>query len=485
MKLLTAFSVVLLALLIITIIAFNTITQTQTVLNDTFRNDFRPFQEIVGAQESFYHWVRRVDHMLEAENPEEYFQYQRRAEQFREDILEQVRGGVSGKLTAQGQTILDRIQEDMDAAVQIVQTINAAARQDNLQSTVERLEPQLEALIPQLETSMHEFLVLQEQQFREKITVTNRDVTRTITIAGILVLLIFLGTIIAMFTIYRDLSSILTKVRKSTDELAGSTNQIAATTAQLTINASETATAITEVTSTVEETRQTARLSNDKARHVSDSAQKISHVSQNGRRSVSQTIDAIKAIRNEMNQVAQSIMRLSEQTQSVGQIIGSVNELAEATNILSVNTSIEAARAGEHGKGFTVIAQEIRSLAERSKQATGRIREILTDIQKASSSTVLLTEQADKKVENGVELSAQAGDAIEVLSGSVNESAQAATQIAASSSQQLAGMDQIAEAMSSINEASNQNATSLRQLENGMRNLDRLSESLKELIVVL
>ncbi|MFP4415751.1 MAG: HAMP domain-containing methyl-accepting chemotaxis protein [Chitinivibrionales bacterium] len=484
-KLLSAFSIMLLALVIITVVSFYTITQMQMVLNDTFRNDFIPFQEIVHARQSYFQWVRRVDHMVEAESTEDYFRDQREAAQFREEMLKQVQGKISGRITPEGQIKIARIQELMGILEQIIQRLNNAARQNTLESALEQLAPEVDDLTQQLETAMNDFLALQEQQFSVQVATSEKNVAQMVTIIGVVVFLILLGTIITMFVIYRDLSKILNKVRKSTDELAVSTNQIAATTAQLTSNASETATALTEVTSTVEETRQTARLSNDKAKHVSDSAQKVSHVSQNGRTSVSQTIEAIKAIRNEMSQVAQSIMRLSEQTQSVGQIIGSVNELAEATNILSVNTSIEAARAGEHGKGFTVIAQEIRSLADRSKQATGRIREILTDIQKASSSTVLLTEQVDKKVENGVELSAQAGDTIEVLAGSVNESAQAATQIAASSSQQLAGMDQIAEAMSNINEASNQNANSLQQLESAMRNLDRLGENLKELVVVL
>ncbi|KMQ50334.1 type IV pilus biogenesis protein PilJ [Chitinispirillum alkaliphilum] len=216
-----------------------------------------------------------------------------------------------------------------------------------------------------------------------------------------------------------------------------------------------------------------------------ENTQNVYHVSTRGRKVIEETIGSMNDIQDVMKQVAQSIMNLNEQSQMVGQITDSVNDLADATNILSVNASIEAAKAGEQGKGFSVVAQEIRSLAIRSKQATTNIRQILSDIQKATSTSVLITEQAGKKVDSGVQQSFQAKEAIEVLSNNITEAAQAATQIAASSSQQLAGMDQMAEGMSSINQATQQNVSSLKELESAMRNLSELGERLNSVVNIL
>src|SRR5664280_1631381 len=140
-----------------------------------------------------------------------------------------------------------------------------------------------------------------------------------------------------------------------------------------------------------------------------------------------------------MDSIAQTVVRLSEQSQSIGGIIASVTEIADQANLLAVNAAIEAAKAGEQGKGFAVVAQEIKNLAGQSKQSTLQVRNILNDVQKATSAAVMATEQSSKAVENGVKQSTQAGESIKALAKSVNESIQAATQIVASSQQQVVG----------------------------------------------
>jgi methyl-accepting chemotaxis protein len=137
-----------------------------------------------------------------------------------------------------------------------------------------------------------------------------------------------------------------------------------------------------------------------------------------------------------------------------------VEDLAAQSNLLAVNAAMEAAKAGDAGKGFGVVAQEVKSLAEQSRQATNQVRTILADIQKAASAAVLATEEGSKAVEAGAGQTAVARDSIRTLYDSVSEAAQAATQIAASSQQQLVGVDQVGRAMGSILEASNQNVAS-------------------------
>jgi methyl-accepting chemotaxis protein len=187
-------------------------------------------------------------------------------------------------------------------------------------------------------------------------------------------------------------------------------------------------------------------------------------------------------IRERVEFVGESVVRLSEQSQAVGEIIAAVGDLAEQSNLLAVNAAIEAAKAGEQGKGFAVVAQEVRSLAEQSKQATTQVRTILGEIQKATTASVLAAEQAAKAVESGVRQSAEAGEAIQTLAETITESAQAATQIAASSQQQLVGMEQVAGAMGNIRQATAQNAAGSKQAEQAAQNIGLLGGHLRRQI---
>jgi len=211
-------------------------------------------------------------------------------------------------------------------------------------------------------------------------------------------------------------------LRQATSELAEGVNvlsssgsEILASTAQVASGAAEVGTAIAQTTSTIEEVKQTALVSSQKAKSVSESAQKAVHTALLGRKSVESSLEGMKRIQTQMESIADSVVKLSEQGQAIGEIIATVNDLAEQSNLLAVNAAIEAAKAGDQGKGFGVVAQEVKSLAEQSKQATAQIRAILSDIQKATTGAVLATEQGSKAVEAGVKQSAEAGDAIKSL----------------------------------------------------------------------
>jgi methyl-accepting chemotaxis protein len=173
---------------------------------------------------------------------------------------------------------------------------------------------------------------------------------------------------------------------------------------------------------------------------------------------------------------------LSEQSQQIGGIIASVTDVADQSNLLAVNAAIEAAKAGEQGKGFAVVAQEIKNLAQQSKQATIQVRNILTDFQKATSAAVMATEQTSKAVESGVKQSTLAGDAIKKLAESSGKALEAASQIVASSQQQAVGMDQIGLAMQNINQAGTENASSMVQAEKAAKGLNELGQKLKLLV---
>lgn len=272
------------------------------------------------------------------------------------------------------------------------------------------------------------------------------------------------------------------QILETVEILNASAKEIMDFTTQVATTATQTASAVGETTATVEEVRQTAHVSSEKARHVSDSAQQAADSSQFGKKATDQTVEGMRNIRQQMELIAQSMVRLSEQSQAIAQIVATVDELAAQSNLLSVNASIEAAKAGEQGKGFAVVAQEVKSLAQQSKQATNQVRAILSDIQNATAAAVMASEQGSKAVETGLKQSTEAGKSILTLTESVTLAAQAASQIAASSQQQLTGMDQVATAMESVKQASLHNVDSAKDLEAAAKKLNELGARLKSLV---
>jgi|GEM_PF-3116141 len=284
------------------------------------------------------------------------------------------------------------------------------------------------------------------------------------------------------FNLGETLKKMVKEIQEGISVLASSSSEIMASTNQVTAGATETAAAVSETTTTVEEVKQTALVASQKARNVADVAQQAVQVAQAGWQSVEASLAGMERIQVQMEAITESIVRLAEQGQTIGEIIGTVKDLAEQSNLLAVNAAIEAAKAGEQGKGFAVVAQEVKSLAEQSKEATAQVRTILGDIQKATTAAVLATEQGTKAVAEGVRQSREAGEAIRQMGESIDESAQAAIQIAASSQQQLTGMDQMTLAMENIRQASEQNVTGMRQVELTVRDLHELGQRLKDLV---
>jgi methyl-accepting chemotaxis protein len=270
---------------------------------------------------------------------------------------------------------------------------------------------------------------------------------------------------------------------QSASQFGQSASEILAAVTQAAAGTAEMAASINETTTTVETMRQASQLSSQKAQYVTDTAQRALQVSQDGQKAVEETATVMDRIREQMETIAQTVVRLSEQSQSIGGIIASVTDLADQSNLLAVNAAIEAAKAGEQGKGFAVVAQEIKSLAEQSKQATAQVRGILSDVQKATSSAVMATEQGSKAVEAGVKQATQAGEANRALTETSGVAVQAAVQIAASNQQQVVGMDQIGVAMESINQAGSQNAGSMKQMAISAKNLHELGQGLKSLVL--
>lgn len=264
--------------------------------------------------------------------------------------------------------------------------------------------------------------------------------------------------------------------------LSTSAAEISTTVSQVAQSTSSTSTSVAETTTTIEEVKQAARIASEKSKDVARMAEESVRVSSEGKTATEETIARMNLIKEQMESVGETVVRLSEHGQTIAEIIKTVQDLADQSNLLAVNASIEAARAGDHGKGFSIVAHEIKTLADQSKEATDQVRTILGETRKWVSAVVMATEQGTKAVGKGVQQSTKAGEAIAILSNSVAESAQAARVIQTSSEQQFSGVDQVSGAMVGIEEAVRQNLVGTKHLEDAAQRLADLGQDLKQLM---
>jgi methyl-accepting chemotaxis protein len=305
------------------------------------------------------------------------------------------------------------------------------------------------------------------------------DATVGVILAGVLTAV---GVLVGLFLAWRLTQSLGNKLNVAASSLATATTELMAIASQVAAGAAQTAASTNETTATVEEVKQTATHVHEKASYAAQGAENAAKKLGSALALVEETASGIGQMQGDMDMLSDTINRLREQTQAAGDVVAAVNDLAEQSNLLSVNASIEAAKAGEHGKGFTVVAQEVKSLAEQSKQAVVQVRTILGEIQKASEMAVQAAERGRHTVEAGKERSVEAGEVMRLVADRAVEDTQASLQVTASAQQQLAGLDQIAQAIQSINEAGNQSTAGTRQVEQQVQYLQKLAFELKSLI---
>ncbi len=272
------------------------------------------------------------------------------------------------------------------------------------------------------------------------------------------------------------------QIAQSVNVLAGSAGEMSATASQVSESLARASSVITETTSTAEELRQAGRVSAEKAKQVSETAQEAVQASTQGTEAANETIAKMNLIKEQVTSISDTVLRLNENTLTIGTIIQTVQDLSDQSNLLAVNASIEAARAGDQGKGFAVVAQEIKSLADQSRKGTEQIGSILEEITKAVSGVVMATEQGHKAVQEGVEQPMRSADSIRELEVIVARSSQAASVIGVSTSQQFTGIDQVVEAMSNIEEVMRQLVAASSQLKSGASGLSELGNDLNTLV---
>jgi methyl-accepting chemotaxis protein len=272
--------------------------------------------------------------------------------------------------------------------------------------------------------------------------------------------------------------SLLETIREAVNRLSSATAQILASTNEQAAGAQEQAAAVSQTVATVDQVAQTAAQGAQRAKGVGEAVQHALEVGQTGRRAIEDSISALDRLKEQVESTAQNILMLAEQAQAIGEIIATVNDIAEQTNLLALNAAIEASRAGEHGKGFAVVASEVKALAEQSKRATAQVRQILGEIQKATNTAVLSTEEVTRGVAAAIWAGSQTGQTINTLADTLAGAAQATVQIAASANQQATGMAQINHAMKNLDQVARQNLDATRQVERAAENINALGNRL-------
>ena len=244
----------------------------------------------------------------------------------------------------------------------------------------------------------------------------------------------------------------------------------------------ETAASVMETTATLQEIHTTAGLTDEKSRSVAANAKRGLQSAKTADESMGRLREGLDRIGERMPQLAEMIIRLDSRCREIAEITDTVEEISDQSAILAVNAALEAAKSAEHGKGFGVVAREIRSLAEHSKQSALQVQSILKEIRKAAADAVSAAEQGVEVVEAGTREAIPSMESVKKISAELVESAGSAAQIAAATNELLSGMEQAAEAMTSIKEASLQNVSGMKDIESTAHDLSRISGALSALL---
>ena len=275
-----------------------------------------------------------------------------------------------------------------------------------------------------------------------------------------------------------SLAEISGQIQSSVQAIGSSTTEILESANEHGSSAQQQSAAIVQASATVQQLRaaadEMARQAEDVAREAGDSAK----VSNEGSEALTAIAGAMEEIRDRVDGIATEIAALSERTRQIGDITATVNELADRSNLLALNAGIEAARAGEHGRSFAVVAEQVRGLAEQSKQATGRIEAILNEVRSATQGAVRASEAGTQVVDRGLQLTAQANEGIQSLADTIRRASAAAEQIAAAAQQQSVGMDEIATSMNELEMSTSSLVDGASRSQSAAENLDILTSGL-------
>lgn len=291
-----------------------------------------------------------------------------------------------------------------------------------------------------------------------------------------------LGTAIAVAAAVRISSRIAQTINDAVTSVSASTMEIAARVKQQERTAMQQSSSVSETTGTMANLGLSSRQSAEQAEAASASAQQALILSEHGHKTVDQTLQGMAALKEKVDAIALQILSLSEQSSQIGNITNLVSDLANQTNLLALNAAVEAVRAGEHGKGFAVLAAEIRKLADQSKKSAEKIHSLVTDIMRATNSTVMVTEEGTKTVGEGIQLVQRTGEAFNSLAASIGSASESVEQIAMNVKMQAAAIKHVVDAMQSIDDGAKDTAAGIAQTHISIAQLNQAALSLKAMV---
>jgi methyl-accepting chemotaxis protein len=242
------------------------------------------------------------------------------------------------------------------------------------------------------------------------------------------------------------------------------------------------ATAIQETTTSAQELQETVRVTEGRARDIQDSMGRSVEFSQSIRAQLSDAAAVLSRVREEMQAIVASIQELASRNQQIGEIIESVGDVADQTQLLAVNAGIEAAKAGDVGRGFGVVAAEMKALSDQSKRAAQRIREIVGEVQRATADTVRVVETGQGRLQEALQPVSAIVPRVEELTVQVEMSGQSLRQILAIVQQQVVGIEQINQAMKIVQAGVQEGLVQNQQLERGAESLNGLGQQMRAMV---
>jgi methyl-accepting chemotaxis protein len=264
--------------------------------------------------------------------------------------------------------------------------------------------------------------------------------------------------------------------------LSSSANEVLAASTQHEASSSEQAAAIHETTATMEELKHASAQIAENAGSVARVAEETLGAARSGRGAIGEFIQAMQQIRNDGVAVADSIAKLSKRVERIGTVVEVIDEIADRSDLLALNAALEGSRAGEAGKGFSIVAAEMRRLAENVLDSTKEIKNLITEIREATAAAAGAAEASKLATQSGEKLGAVAAQAVEGILSGVQETSDAARVINLATQQQRTATEQVVASMGEIEDVTRQTAQASKQATGAAAELTQLASRLAELI---
>ena len=278
------------------------------------------------------------------------------------------------------------------------------------------------------------------------------------------------------------LTMIVENVMRAVDATASASAQISSSTEEMAAGSREQSMQTTDVASAVEEMTKTIIENSDNARSTADMAESARSTAEQGAEVVTQTVDGMRRMASVVQSSAETVSALGRSSKQIGEIVSVINDIADQTNLLALNAAIEAARAGEQGRGFAVVADEVRKLAERTSTATREISDMIGSIQRETSSAVVAMEEGTREVSTSINLADRAGQSFSEISHAVHNVSSMVSHIAVACEQQSSASETISRSIQSISAVTSESSTGIDQIAQAAEDLNRLTENLHQLM---